>query len=269
MVGRMTPRRKQAEECRADKLRATCNRRKILEVTTRPSSRSALLGTRDYAGNAEFGITGTASPPICWSTKRTSVSFRCCSGTRSWRPPRCTPRWLQAPGRRDRRGEVYRRCQRRTDEGQQGRRLISRCSYTRFAHNSDPPHRIVFHYTPKHRSWLSQIEIWFSILAGKVIRRGNFTSTDDLLAKLNAFIEYFRPHNGKALSLDLSGEAARSLINSIRPSAAVYYLFAVLAVKRPGPSESRCPYVPYPRSQATQALMLPCRKCSVRSVSLM
>ena len=44
---------------------------------------------------------------------------------------------------------------------------------------------------PKHCSWLNQIEIWFSILARKVIRRGNFSSNEDLTCKLNAFIEYF------------------------------------------------------------------------------
>ena len=28
-----------------------------------------------------------------------------------------------------------------------------------------------FHFTPKHASWLNQIEIWFSILARKLLRR--------------------------------------------------------------------------------------------------
>ena len=55
----------------------------------------------------------------------------------------------------------------------------------------DPTHRICFVYTPKHSSWLNQIEIVFGMIARKVIRRGNFTSTDDLREKLLAFIDYF------------------------------------------------------------------------------
>lgn len=51
--------------------------------------------------------------------------------------------------------------------------------------------RVVFHYTPRHASWMNQIEIWFGILTRKVIRRGNFLSKDDLRAKLLAFIDYF------------------------------------------------------------------------------
>jgi transposase-like protein len=43
----------------------------------------------------------------------------------------------------------------------------------------------------KHASWLNQIELWFSILARKVIRRGNFTSVDHLPQKIRTFIAFF------------------------------------------------------------------------------
>lgn len=56
---------------------------------------------------------------------------------------------------------------------------------------SNPDHRIRFVYTPKHCSWLNQVEIWFGILVRKVIRRGNFTSKDDLRQKVTDFIGYF------------------------------------------------------------------------------
>jgi transposase len=40
----------------------------------------------------------------------------------------------------------------------------------------DESHSVIFHYTPKHGSWMNQIEIWFGILMKKVITRGNFNS---------------------------------------------------------------------------------------------
>ena len=40
-------------------------------------------------------------------------------------------------------------------------------------------------------SWLNQIEMVFAVVMRKVIRRGNFTSVEDLRGKLLAFIEYF------------------------------------------------------------------------------
>lgn len=50
---------------------------------------------------------------------------------------------------------------------------------------------IVFHYTPKHASWMNQIEIWFGILMRKVIKRGNFLSQDNLKEKILKFMDYF------------------------------------------------------------------------------
>ncbi len=52
-------------------------------------------------------------------------------------------------------------------------------------------HRIRFVYTPKRTSWLNQIELWFSILVRRVLKRGIFTSVEDLSRSILGFIEYF------------------------------------------------------------------------------
>jgi transposase len=50
--------------------------------------------------------------------------------------------------------------------------------------------RFVVHHTPVHASWLNQVECFFSILSRKVLRRGEFSSRDDLVAKMMAFIDH-------------------------------------------------------------------------------
>src|ERR1700745_1106705 len=48
-----------------------------------------------------------------------------------------------------------------------------------------------FHFTPTRASWLNQVEIWFSILAGKALRGASFNSLDELKAHIDAFIETY------------------------------------------------------------------------------
>lgn len=62
---------------------------------------------------------------------------------------------------------------------------------TRKAFLAEACHRIRFVFTPRHCSWLNQVEIWFSILARRVLKRGSFKSTDELCTRLIEFIEYF------------------------------------------------------------------------------
>lgn len=56
---------------------------------------------------------------------------------------------------------------------------------------TDKSHRIHFVYTPKHCSWLNQVECWFSILARRLLRRSSFLSVEHLSRKIIAFINYF------------------------------------------------------------------------------
>ena len=65
-----------------------------------------------------------------------------------------------------------------------------------------------FVFTPKHASWLNQVEIFFSILARRLLKRGAFTSETDLAQQMLAFVETYnqtaRPFNwtytGKVLA---------------------------------------------------------------------
>jgi DDE superfamily endonuclease len=62
---------------------------------------------------------------------------------------------------------------------------------SRAAWLSDASHRIQVVYTPTHTSWLNQIEMWFSILTRRALKRASFPSLEALRERILAFIEYY------------------------------------------------------------------------------
>lgn len=75
--------------------------------------------------------------------------------------------------------------------GIKGQSGILQSMSTRAQFLANPQHKVVFHFTPKHCSWLNQVEIWFSILTRKLLSRGSFSSQADLKQQILNFIDYF------------------------------------------------------------------------------
>jgi transposase len=116
---------------------------------------------------------------------------------------------------------------------------------------SDPTHKHVFHFTPKHGSWLNQVELWFSVLARRFLKRGDYDSAHDFDTRLSDYLEIYNTHHAHPYRWTYTGQPlvrATPFSQTRRQQRQGRAWFS----PRPKPFERACyPPRPYKRSPAS------------------
>lgn len=71
---------------------------------------------------------------------------------------------------------------------------------------SDPSHKVVFHFTPLHGSWLNQVELFFSVLSRQWLRRGDFQSVADFTERLRRWLDDYNERKAHPYRWTYTGE---------------------------------------------------------------
>jgi hypothetical protein len=72
--------------------------------------------------------------------------------------------------------------------------------------------------TPKHASWMNQVEIWLSIVVRKLLRRGTFRSVNDLRTQVLAFIDYFNQKMAKPFKWTYQSKPPAACLTHLSPA---------------------------------------------------
>lgn len=106
--------------------------------------------------------------------------------------------------------------------GEKGRSGILFNKKSRMEYLADPAHRIRFVYIPKHCSWLNPVEVWFSGLTKRVLKRGNFSSKEDLKQKLLAYIKYYNEKLAKRFNWSITSKTQfNTMIEKIKKTVTI------------------------------------------------
>ena len=71
---------------------------------------------------------------------------------------------------------------------------------------TDPSHRHVFHFTPKHGSWLNQAELFFGVVQRRFLARGSFPSAKDFARRLERFLQEYNARHAHPYRWTYTGE---------------------------------------------------------------